>query len=49
MIVKDLSNKDIGIYLVSAYSPDGNDNRNIWDNFLKNMEQCINLKQKGDL
>ena len=49
LLVKDLTNRDIGIYLVSAYAPIGNADQRTWDNFLANLEKCIDNKPKNDI
>ena len=49
MLVKDLSNRDIGVHLVSAYAPIGTADSNLWDTFLKNMEKCIECKRVSDI
>ena len=49
LLLKDESNKDIRVYLVSAYAPVGNAKQHLWDNFFQRLELCINRKRKNDV
>ena len=49
LLVKDLYNRDIYVYLVSAYAPVGNADQRVWDSFLENIEKCLDRKQKYDV
>ena len=49
LLVKDDLNKDVGVYLVSAYAPVGNAKQHLWDDFFERLELCIKRKRKNDV
>ena len=49
LLVKDNSNKDCFLYLVSAYAPIGVADQQIWDAFLTNLQKCIATKPNSDI
>lgn len=49
LLVKDDRNRDVGIFLVSAYAPVGNADQLLWDEFMEKLDQCISRKQQGDI
>ena len=49
LCLKDRNNKNIFIYLVSAYAPIGIADVNVWDTFLENLERCIHSKRESDI
>ncbi|XP_066933485.1 uncharacterized protein [Clytia hemisphaerica] len=49
LLLKDESNNDVGVYLVTAYAPVGNAKQHVWDDFLERLELCIKRKRKNDV
>ena len=49
LCLKDRNDKNIFIYLVSAYAPVGVADDNVWDTFLENLERCIYSKRESDI
>ena len=49
LLVRDNTNKEVGIFLISAYAPVGAANQNIWDDFMAKIESCIDRKPPGDI
>ena len=47
--VKDPRNKELGLFLVSAYAPVGVADKNLWDDFLNKLEVCIKRKSAKDI
>ena len=47
--LKDNRNKNIDIFLVSAYAPIGVADALLWDTFLQNLENCMNSKRPKDI
>ena len=49
LLVQDVKNRDVGVFLVSAYAPVGVADNGIWDEFFANLDLCIARKQRGDI
>ena len=49
LLLKDSHNKDVGVYLVSMYSPVGNSPDNVWDDYFDRVSACLNQKRDSDL
>ena len=47
--LKDPKQKNVTLYLVSAYAPVGVADQTIWQQFLDTLEKCIRNKQKDDV
>ena len=49
LIVSDCKNNEVGLYIISAYAPVGNDDDVIWEQYLTDLNQCISRKRAGDM
>ena len=49
LLFKDVNNKDVAVFLVSAYAPVGNAPDQEWDVYLDKLSSCMNKKRKGDI
>lgn len=49
LLVKDNRNREVGVFLVSAYAPVGNADQHVWEEFLEKLDQCIARKQRNDV
>ena len=49
LLMKDTKGKDIGIYLMSAYSPIGSAPDDVWEEYLDNFVTCLERKQASDI
>lgn len=49
MILQDSQNRDVGLFLVSAYAPVGNADELIWDEYFENLDHCIARKPSNDI
>jgi len=47
LLFKD--NRDVAVFLVSAYAPVGNAPDEEWNVYLDNLSTCMNKKRKGDI
>ena len=46
LLFKDVNNKDVAVFLVSAYAPVGNAPDQEWDVYLDKLSSCMNKKTK---
>ena len=46
---QDQKNNTTGIFLISAYAPVGVADKNVWEDFLNNLDQCISNKLPTDI
>ena len=49
LLFKVKHNRDVAVFLMSAYAPVGNAPNNVWDEYLENLTSCINRKRGGDI
>ena len=49
MILKDPHNRDVGLFLVSAYAPVRNADERVWDDYFNNLDRCIARKPTYDI
>ena len=49
MLVKDANGKDIGIFLVSAYSPIGAANEDTWSEYMSKLDIIMSRKRNSDV
>ena len=47
--VKDTRNKNLGLFIVSAYAPIGAADQSLWDNFFEKLRICISRKAPTDI
>ena len=47
--MSDKRNKEVGIFLVSAYAPVGVESQELWDDFFATLDRCIARKRNKDL
>jgi len=47
--VKDSQNRELFVFLVSAYAPIGKADQSDWDNFFTNLSQCQSKKEENDI
>jgi hypothetical protein len=43
--MQDSQNRDVGLYLVSAYAPVGTADEQLWDEYLENIDCCIAMQE----
>ena len=49
LLLKDNQKRDVGVFIVSAYTPVGNAHESIWNDFLDRLNMCISRKHKTDI
>ena len=49
LLFKDIHNKDVAVFLVSAYAPVGNAPDDVWDTYFDNLFSCTSKKREGDI
>ena len=49
LLLRDNSNRDVGVFLVSAYAPVSSEPDNIWDNYYNQLDQCIQRRRRDDI
>lgn len=49
LLMKDTKGNDIGIYLMSAYSPIGSAPDDVWEDYLENFITCLERKRASDV
>ena len=49
LLVKDAENREVGLFLISAYAPIGSADNNVWNDFFVSLDQCIARKQRSDI
>ena len=49
LLLKDNHNRDVGVFLVSAYSPVGNSTIEEWDSYFDNLSICLSRKRADDI
>ena len=49
LCIKDKHNRDVGIFLVSAYAPVGNAPDNVWEDYLEKLTNCIKKRRNDDI
>ena len=49
LLVKDHCEKEVGVFLVSAYCPVGNAKHELWEDFFERLRSCISRKETSDI
>lgn len=49
LLLKDRKNKDVGVFLISAYAPVGNASDDVWDVYFDQLDRCMGRKQNDDI
>ena len=49
LLVRDLFNNDVGVFLVSAYAPVSSESDQVWELYYDQMDACIARKQPDDI
>ena len=49
LLLKDHQNRDIGVFLISAYAPVGNASDDVWNIYLDQLDECIAKKKHDDI
>ena len=49
LMLKDDRDRDVGLFLISAYAPVGNADERLWNDFLDKLSQCKARKKKDDI
>lgn len=49
LLFKDKHNRDVAVFLISAYAPVGSAPNDEWDEYLENLLTCINRKREEDI
>lgn len=49
LLLRDKHNRDVGVFLVSAYAPVGNAPEHTWNEFLIYLTTCLNRKRNDDI
>ena len=49
MLVKDERERDVGLFLISAYCPVGNADQDQWEVFFERLRSCISRKEVDDI
>ena len=49
ILVQDTQCRNLYLFLVSAYAPVGNADQSIWEEYLRNLDNCINQKRTNDI
>ena len=49
LVLQDSRNKDLPLYLISAYAPVSNASEAIWESYYDELEECIQRKRTGDV
>ena len=49
LLVQDSQCRNLYLFLVSAYAPVGNADQSIWEEYLRNLDNCINQKRTNDI
>ena len=44
--MRDVQQRDVGLFIVSAYAPVGNADEQVWDDYFQNLSDCIARKPK---
>ena len=49
LLLRDCHNKDVGVFLISAYAPIGTAPDVVWDTYFDQLDQCISRSQPHDI
>ena len=49
LLVQNTRCRNLYLFLVSAYAPVGNADQSIWEEYLRNLDNCINQKRTNDI
>jgi len=49
LLLQDCRNKDIGVFLVSAFAPVGVAEDLLWENFFNELDECTAKKYSNDI
>ena len=49
LLLRDMSNRDVAVFLVSAYAPVGSEPDIVWDNYYNQLDKCIQRRRRDDI
>ena len=49
LLLRDMSNRDVAVFLVSAYAPVGSEADIVWDNYYDQLDKCIQRRRRDDI
>ena len=49
LLMRDVQQRDVGLFIVSAYAPVGNADEQVWDDYFQNLSDCIARKPNNDI
>lgn len=49
LLLRDEANRDVGVFLVSAYAPVSSEPDNIWDEYYDQLDTCIQRRRRDDI
>ena len=49
LLMRDVQQRDVGLFVVSAYAPVGNADEQVWDDYFENLSECIARKSNNDI
>ena len=49
LLLKDIHNKDVGVFVISAYAPIGEAPGQHWEDFFNNLTACMSRKRSSDI
>ena len=49
LLFKDRNNRDVAVFLVSAYAPVSSASDNIWDEYYEQLDKCMRRMRRGDV
>ena len=49
LLLRDSCNKDVGVFIISAYAPVGTEDDDVWNSFFEKLDQCIARKRSNDV
>ena len=49
LLLKDQHNRDVGVFLISAYAPIGNASDDVWDTYFEQLDRCFARKKPNDI
>ena len=47
--MKDFEERDVGVFLISAYAPDSGKSEEVWTEYIDQLEDCISRKHEKDV
>ena len=49
LLMKDFEERDVGVFLISAYAPDSGKSEEVWTEYIDQLEDCISRKHEKDV